>query len=338
LIDNSSIPVKTQKEPTIPDHSHLLVLCGPTAVGKTELSLQIAEKFSCEIVGVDSMQVYRYMDIGTAKPTVEERNRIPHHLVDIVAPDEDYTLGIFIRDAENAIRTIQSHARIPLLAGGTGLYFKGLLNGLFDASNVNPKENPTMNREQQAAIRQRLKARLTEEGSAALHNELAALDPESAGRIHSNDTQRIIRGLEIFYLSGIPWSKHLSAQGGEKKRYKVLKIGLTLPRKELYHRVDQRVRLMAQQGLLAEVKKLLKMGYNKELKSMQSIGYRHMINYIDGRWNWDETLELLARDTRRYAKRQFTWFNKDKEIMWFDVKEKDRIFQAISDFLSGNSD
>jgi len=330
--------VKKQKELTIPEHSHLLVLCGPTAVGKTELSLQIAEKFSCEIVGVDSMQVYRYMDIGTAKPTVEERTRIPHHLIDIVTPDEDYTLGTFVRDAENAIRIINSHSKIPLLAGGTGLYFKGLLNGLFDAGNVNPKKNSTINREQPADIRQRLKARLAEEGSAALHHELAALDPESAGRIHSNDSQRIIRGLEIFYTSGIPWSKHLSAQNGEKKRYKVLKIGLTRPRKELYDRIDQRVRLMAQQGLLAEVKKLLEMGYDKKLKSMQSIGYRHMINYIDGRWNWDETLELLARDTRRYAKRQFTWFNKDKDIRWFYVEEKDMIFQEISGFLIGNSD
>ncbi len=324
-----------KEETTIPDHL-LLVLCGPTAVGKTELSLQIAERFSCEIVGVDSMQIYRHMDIGTAKPTVAERSRIPHYLIDIVDPDEDYTLGTFVRDAEEAIQSIYSHKNIPLLTGGTGLYLKGLLNGVFDELVGSDKESTTTPKKTDT-IKQNLRERLAEEGSQKLHNELAEFDPESAQRIHPNDAQRILRGLEIFYCTGIPWSKHLANQSKKNLRYQALKIGLTRPRKELYARIDQRVQQMTEQNLLAEVKNLLAMGYDNKLKSMQSIGYRHMINFIEGNWSWEQTLELLARDTRRYAKRQYTWFNNDPEIIWHDVGETDKIFQNIKDFLIKNN-
>ena len=189
---------------------------------------------------------------------------------------------------------------------------------------------------ERTAIKQKLRSRLTKEGSGRLHNELAEVDPESARRIHANDTHRILRGLEIFYTTGIPWSKHLADQNKNKKNYRVLKIGLTRPRKELYARIDQRVQDMAEQGLLAEVKKLLHMGYDKKLKSMQSLGYRHMINFIEGNWSWDESLEMLARDTRHYAKRQFTWFNKDPDIIWHDVNETDTIFHDIHEFLIKN--
>ena len=324
-----------KEETTIPDHL-LLVLCGPTAVGKTELSLQIAERFSCEIVGVDSMQIYRHMDIGTAKPTVAERSRIPHYLIDIVDPDEDYTLGTFVRDAEEAIQSIYSHKNIPLLTGGTGLYLKGLLNGVFDELVGSEKESATPPQKADT-IKQNLRERLAEEGSKKLHNELAEFDPESAQRIHPNDVQRILRGLEIFYSTGIPWSKHLANQSQKNLRYQALKIGLTRPRKELYARIDLRVQQMTEQDLLTEVKNLLAMGYDNKLKSMQSIGYRHMINFIKGNWSWEQTLELLARDTRRYAKRQYTWFNNDPEIIWHDVRETDKIFQNIKDFLIKNN-
>jgi tRNA dimethylallyltransferase len=318
-------------EPTAANHL-LLILCGPTAVGKTELSLQIAERFSCEIIGVDSMQVYRHMDIGTAKPTAAERSRIPHYLIDIVDPDQDYTLGTFIKDAETAIQAIYSHKNIPLLTGGTGLYFKGLLSGVFDEriSGLERKSDTD-------TIKQDLRERLAEEGSKKMHSELAEFDPESAQRIHPNDVQRILRGLEIYYSTGIPWSKHLASQSEKNLHYRALKIGLTRPRKELYARIDQRVQHMAELGLLSEVKSLLAMGFDKKLKSMQSIGYRHMINFIEGKWSWEQTLELLARDTRHYAKRQYTWFNNDPEIIWHDVKEKGKIFHEIKDFLINNS-
>jgi len=304
-------------------------------VGKTELSLQIAEHFSCEIIGVDSMQVYRFLDIGTAKPTAAERSQIPHYLIDIVDPDQNYTLGTFVQDAEKAIQCIYSHKNIPLLTGGTGLYFKGLLNGVFD-NFVGPEGESLTDKKEKKAIRQNLQKRLKEEGGIRLHSELAELDPESAQRIHPNDSQRIIRGLEIFFSTGIPWSRHLANQSEKKTPYRVLKIGLTRPRKELYGRIDQRVKQMAEQGLLVEVKNLLAMGFDKTLKSMQSIGYRHMINFIEGKWSWEQTLELLARDTRHYAKRQYTWFKNDPEIIWHDVREPAGIFDDIRNFLKNN--
>jgi tRNA dimethylallyltransferase len=324
-----------KNNPTKPDPP-LLFLSGPTAVGKTELSLQIAERFSCEIIGVDSMQVYRYMDIGTAKPTVAERSRIPHYLIDIVDPDVNYTLGTFVRDAEEAIQNIFSNKNIPLLAGGTGLYFKGLLKGVFDEFAGTDGGSAT-NPEKRKLIKKNLQERLKEEGSSRLHSDLAALDPESAERIHPNDIQRIFRGLEIFYSTGIPWSRHLANQSGKKARYRVLNVGLTRPREELYTRIDQRVQQMAEQGLLTEVENLLTMGFDSTLKSMQSLGYRHMINFIEGNWSWEQTLELLARDTRHYAKRQFTWFKNDSEIIWHDVRETDAIFDDIRNFLKNNS-
>ena len=324
------------KENTIIPDPLLLVLCGPTAVGKTELSLQIAEHFSCEIIGVDSMQIYKHMDIGTAKPTAAERARIPHYLIDIVDPDEDYTLGTFIKDAEIAIQSICSHKKIPLLAGGSGLYFKGLLKGVFDGP-VGPGKESAADKKKKETIKQGLRERLEEEGREKLHNELAEFDPESAHRIHPNDVQRILRGHEIYYATGVPWSKHLANQPQNSLRYRALQIGLTRPRKELYARIEERVQQMAEQGLLAEVKNLLAMGFDKKLKSMQSIGYRHMINFIEGNWSWEKTLELLARDTRHYAKRQYTWFNNNPGIIWHDVGETDKIFHDIKDFLIKNN-
>ena len=213
--------------------------------------MQIAEEFSCEIISVDSMQVYRFMDIGTAKPTAAERSRISHHLIDIIDPDENYTVGTFVRDAEKAIQYIYANINTPLLTGGTGLYFRGLLNGVFD--DFTGPEEKSGTAQEKHDVRQNLQTRLEEEGGSRLHKELAELDPESAQRIHPNDIQRILRGLEIFYTTGIPWSKHLANQSEKKSRYRVLKIGLTRPRKELYKRINQRVHHMAKQGLLEEV-------------------------------------------------------------------------------------
>ena len=314
----------------------LLVLCGPTAVGKTELALLIAERFGCEIISVDSMQVYRYMDIGTAKPTVAERNRSKHYLIDIVDPDENYTLGSFIRDAEAAVQKILTHEKIPLLAGGTGLYFKGFLNGVFAENQIIEAKGQREGKREISSLRHSLRKRLQEEGNATLHRELEQLDPGSAARIHQNDTQRLLRGLEIYYSTGIPWSQHLAIQAKRPHRYRTCKIGLTRPRKELYDRINKRVQYMVEQGLLSEARKLLARGYDKNLKSMQSIGYRHMINFIENNWSWEKALELLARDTRHYAKRQYTWFAGDPEITWYDVNETDTIFHVIELFLEQN--
>lgn len=312
----------------------IIVLCGPTAVGKTAMALAIGEAFSCEIVGVDSMQVYRYLDIGTAKPTPAERSRVQHHLIDIVNPDEHYTLGHFIRDAEEAVGTIRARGNTPLLAGGTGLYFKGLLNGVFHDSMPEARTGRGGNNEKKARLKKDLRQRMEREGNSALYKELRKVDPESASRIHPNDTQRLLRALEIFYSTGTPWSRHLAEQRKKDCRYDALKIGLTRPRRELYERIDKRVELMVEEGLLAEVEKLLTMGYGRELKAMQSIGYRHMLNFLDSTWTWEETLEKLGRDTRHYAKRQYTWFKKDPEIRWFDLGDEEAIFKIIRTFTA----
>jgi len=313
-------------------NNKIIAVCGPTAVGKTELSLEIAEAFTCEIVSVDSMQVYRYMDIGTAKPNSAERDRIRHYLIDMVPPDKNYTLGRFVQDANDAIQNIKSHGNIPLLVGGTGLYFKGLFEGVFN-ENKFAGQSPINNKDRAGSVKDDLRMRLEQEGKDSLYRELSKVDPESAARIHPNDTQRLLRGLEIFYDTGIPWSRHLAKQAQNQSRYETLKIGLSRPRKELYDRINKRVHLMVEQGLLDEVKKLLAMGYAKKLKAMQAIGYRHMLNFLEGEWTWEQTLELLARDTRHYAKRQFTWFNGDAEITWYDVRHKEDIFKHIESFV-----
>ncbi len=314
--------------------TNIIILCGPTAVGKTELALAIAEAFSCEIVGVDSMQVYRHMDIGTAKPTPAERRRVPHHLIDIVDPDDHYTLGRFIHEAEEAIRIICERGKTPLLAGGTGLYFRGLLKGVFHDTPQEDETGAGAAAGKKARLKDKLRQRVETEGNETLHTELQKVDPESAARIHPNDTQRLLRALEVFYSTDIPWSRHLAAQRRKDCRYDALKIGLTRPRRELYERINKRVTQMVEAGLLAEVEKLLSLGYGPELKAMQSIGYRHMLNFLDRTWTWEETLEKLARDTRHYAKRQYTWFNSDPDIRWFEVGDDEEIFRAIETFTA----
>ena len=303
----------------------VLVLIGPTAVGKTALSLALAERFSCEIVGLDSMQIYRHMDIGTAKATAEERARVPHHLLDVVNPDEEYHVARYVADATEACRQIIARGNRPLLVGGTGLYLKGLLEGLFEIPPV-PE-----------TIRASLNQRLAEEGRALLFAELSQCDPESSERIHPNDTHRLLRALEIFQATGRTWSEHLRAQKVQPALSNVLQLGLLCERTVLYERINLRVEQMIGEGLLGEVEKLLAMGYDPGLKAMQSIGYRHMVQFLKGEWDWEETLFLLARDTRRYAKRQMTWFGNDPDIHWFAPSETEAIFNCVEGFLTHSS-
>jgi tRNA dimethylallyltransferase len=305
-----------------PVREPVLVLIGPTAVGKTALSLALAERFSCEIVGLDSMQIYRHMDIGTAKATEEERARVPHHLLDVVDPDEEYHVARYVADATEACRRIIARGNRPLLVGGTGLYLKGLLEGLFEIPGI-PEP-----------VRDSLRQRLAKEGRAALFAELSLCDPESASRIHPNDTHRLLRALEIFQATGRSWSEHLREQQARPALTTVLQIGLRCEREALYERINLRVEKMVEEGLLGEVEKLLAMGYDPGLKAMQSIGYRHMLQYLQGQWDWEETLFLLARDTRRYAKRQMTWFGNDPNIHWFAPTDTALIFDCVSGFLA----
>ena len=330
----------------------LIFVAGPTAIGKTELALTLAEKFGCEIIGVDSMQIYRYMDIGTAKPSVAERRGVPHHLIDYVLPDEEYSASRFTEDCRQAIRQIRAKGRLPLLVGGTGLYFNALENGIFSMPAIDP------------AVRQGLRDELSSKGRGLLFQELTVCDPVSADRIHPNDTYRLLRALEIVRTTGTTWSAYIAEhqrlrsapakgglnglldarpdldsiharqrQQGKKQTTNILKIGLDRDRDKLYQRINYRVEVMVQANLLAEVENLLEMGYAKDLQPMQSLGYRHMLNYLDGLWSWEKAVELLARDTRRYAKRQITWFKGDPGIKWFQPDQFAEIHSAIESFL-----
>lgn len=303
----------------------IIALVGPTAIGKTELSLVVAEEFGCEIISMDSMQIYKYMDIGTAKPTVEERQRVPHHLLDFVDPAEPYNVGCYVADARRVIKQIAGRDRLPMLVGGTGLYMSRLLDGIFELPDV-PKE-----------IRDKVQKILQEKGHAYLHAELKKVDLESAARIHPHDSQRLTRAMEIWQTTGITWSRYLSIEQEQRAKqrayFDVMKIGLNCDRTILYTRINKRVEIMVEEGILQEVENLLAMGYSRELNPMQSIGYKHMVNYIDKIWQWDESLAYLARDTRRYAKRQLTWFGRDGEINWFRPDEIVAVRSFLDEFV-----
>ncbi|OEU56625.1 MAG: tRNA (adenosine(37)-N6)-dimethylallyltransferase MiaA [Desulfobulbaceae bacterium S3730MH12] len=298
----------------------VLILVGPTAIGKTALSLELARRFNCEIVSVDSMQVYKYMDIGTAKVTNEERGGITHHLINIVEPDEPYDAARFTEDALLAIREIHKRGRVPLLTGGTGLYLRALISGIFEGP---PSDS---------VIRKKLKQRLKEEGHHALHKELVLYDGISANKIHPNDTQRLLRALEIYHSTGRSWSTYLESKASNRQRIhfsNMLQIGLACDRSVLYDRINLRTEIMLDSDFEKEVRGLLDMGYGRGLKSMSSIGYRHMINYIFGDYQYEEMKRLLARDTRRYAKRQLTWFGKNDDLHWIEVKNISRVMKTV---------
>ncbi len=302
----------------------VLVLAGPTAIGKTDLSLRLASAFDCEIISMDSMQVYRHMDIGTAKVTREEQNLAVHHLIDILDPDEQYDAASFARDALAAIQIIASRGKVPLITGGTGLYLSSLINGLFDTIEVNDE------------IRERLRERLEREGREGLHQELSRVDPESGSRVHINDTQRLLRGLEIFHATGVPWSAHLRRQARSQGRTvfnRMLQIGLTCDRELLHDRIKLRSCRMMEGNLRKEVEVLFEMGYQRNLPSMQSIGYRHMGACIHGEWDVPTATSALIQDTRKYAKRQMTWFRRQQALLWFDVGRQGKVTDAVAAFL-----
>lgn len=280
----------------------IIVICGPTGIGKTAMSIELAQRFNGEIVGADSMQIYKYMDIGTAKPTAQERAQVPHHLVDFVDPAEPFDAVRYAEIAEKTAMSLIDRGKLPIVAGGTGLYIKSLIYGIFEAEPVD------------RAIRRELRKEAEEVGSHALHERLKSCDPEAGARIHPNDAYRIIRALETFAATGKTLSEFQNQHRFAQARFDALKIGLFMERERLYERIDRRVDLMIQEGLLDEVKGLLERGYSPELKAMQSLGYRHMADYLQGAIDWEEALRTLKRDTRRYAKRQLTWFRADPEI------------------------
>jgi tRNA dimethylallyltransferase len=293
---------------------------GATASGKTAVALALAAVLGAEIVNADSLQVYRELDIGTAKPTREERARAPHHLIDVADPPEPYDAARYCREGREVIRGLHRRGVPPLVVGGTGLYLKALLSGLFAEGEPAP------------GIRDRVRRELGTLGLPVLYARLIHLDPVTAARLHPHDTYRIIRALEVIAATGKPLSEFIASHRFQDAPFKVLKLGLLLPREELYQKIELRVELMLGQGWLDEVEGLLSR-YPPTLKPLQALGYRHLINYLTGRWSWEEALSLLARDTRRYAKRQFTWFGSDPSIHWFHPGQVGEMAAALAEFF-----
>ena len=286
----------------------LLAIVGPTAAGKSEVGLLLAEALAGEIVSADSMQVYRRMDIGTAKPSPEERARVRHHLIDIIDPTAPFSVADYRARADAALAAIWEEGRQPLLVGGSGLYVRAVIDKLsFPLAPPN------------AEVRRRLSQQAREEGVGALHARLAAIDPEAAARIHANDEKRIIRALEVHAQTGQPISRLQSLDRRFQARYNTTQFGLTRPRPELYRRIEERVDRMLAAGLVEEVKSLLARGYTEELVAMKGLGYAQIAEHLRGACSLEEAVARLKRDTRRFAKRQLTWFRRDSRILWVDL-------------------
>ena len=306
-----------------PQHSQkLLIICGPTASGKSDLALRLAHELDAEIINADSMQIYRGMDIGTAKPTPEQRRDIPHHLIDVADPDQPFSAADFAAAADYAIKDVTERGKRVIVVGGTGLYIRALLKGLVDSPSG------------AGEIRQALQQEARDLGNEAMLEKLRLVDPELAGRIHPNNLVRIIRALEVHRLTGVTLSHYQQDHGFSAKRYESLQIGIRVERQELYRRIETRVDRMLEQGLLEEVKHLLASGYGPESKAMRAIGYKEAVAFLSGEYSLEEAAKLIKRDTRRYAKRQLTWFNADPEIIWLEYPEKfDTILQHAIEFF-----
>jgi len=286
----------------------LLVIVGPTAAGKTAVAVECCLALGGELVSADSMQVYRHLDIGTSKPTPEERRGIPHHCLDLVEPDEEYSVARYQADAGAAITDIHARGKLPVLCGGTGLYIRAVLYGL---------DLPI------AAADWDLRARLEDEaqrhGAQALHDRLRQVDPVAAARIHPHNVRRVVRALEVYVLTGRPISSHHRLDQAPPAKYNVLAFGLNLPRGELYRRIDARVEAMMARGLLEEVRRLADRGYSQDMTSMKGLGYRQLAQHLRGEATLEAAVRLIKRDTRHYARRQLTWFRAEPDLRWIAV-------------------
>lgn len=300
----------------------LIILTGPTAVGKTKASIGLARAVGGEIISADSMQVYKHMDIGSAKIRKEEMDGVPHHLVDILEPDEEFHVARFQQLAKEAMEEIYSRNHVPIIVGGTGFYIQALL---YDIDFTEGEED--------TSYREEMEAFAAEQGAEALHEKLRQVDPKSADTIHANNVKRVIRALEFYHQTGSPISEHNEKERQKESPYNFAYFVLNDERARLYERIDKRVDQMMDEGLVAEVEALKNLGYTRDMVSMQGLGYKEILAYLEGECSLDEAVYILKRDTRHFAKRQLTWFRREKEVVWIPKNEynyeEEKVLQAI---------
>ena len=285
----------------------LVILAGPTAVGKTDLSIQLAKRIGGAIISADSMQVYKYMDIGSAKVMPDEMEGVKHYLIDELDPSDEFNIVRFQQMAKEALNEIYANGQIPIVAGGTGFYIQALLYDI-DFTHQDSDE----------AFRKKMADFAAEHGAEALHEKLKEIDPVSYETIHANNTKRVIRALEYYHLTGQPISAHNEQEHKKESPYNFVYFVLTDDRAHLYERIDRRVDLMMKKGLVDEVKRLYNMGYHKDMVSMQGLGYKELLSYLDGECTLDEAVYIIKRETRHFAKRQLTWFRRERDVIWLD--------------------
>lgn len=292
----------------------LLVLAGPTAVGKSAVALKLAEKLRTDIISADSAQVYRHLDVGTAKPSPEEQKMVKHHLIDIVNPDQNYSAADYQRDADIIIRQLKQEGKLAFVVGGTGLYIKALIYQYAFGSNGASRE-----------LRAEYADQARTEGLDQLYSRLRSVDPVAASKIHPNDQRRIIRALEVYAVEGKPISDQVCRTGQKESPYETVIFGLKMERDLLYRRIDERVNEMIKKGFLDEVRKLYENGYREQAPGMQVLGYRQLLIYLQGGSNWEETIAEIKKQTRNLAKRQMTWFRGDNNIKWIDINDQSSV-------------
>ena len=300
----------------------IVVLTGPTAVGKTELSIQLAKVIGGEIISADSMQVYKYMDVGSAKITPEEMDGVRHYLVDELEPFDEFHVVKFQEYAQKYLNEIYAHGKIPIIAGGTGFYIQALLNDI-----------DFTEQESDSAYRKELEALAEEHGNQYLHDRLKEVDPESAEAIHPNNRKRVIRALEFYQETGRKISEHNAKEQMRTSPYNFAYFVLNDERSHLYKRIEARVDKMIEDGLEAEVRRLKEMGCTKDMVAMQGIGYKEMLSYLDGSYSLEEAVYIIKRETRHFAKRQITWFKRERDVIWLNKNEFDYKNEAILAYM-----
>jgi len=300
----------------------VIVIVGPTCSGKTQVAIQLAERLNTEIISADSRQIYKCLTIGTAKPSKEELSKVKHHFIDVLNPDEDYNVSRFEEEALKIIERLTNENKIPIVVGGSGLYIKAIIDGIFNEVSTDEE------------YRQQLKVKREIYGNEFLYNELKKIDPVSASKMLPQNWKRVMRALEVYHLTGKPiWEFHQSHI--REVDYQFHQFGLMWEREILYRRIEERVDLMIEKGLIDEVKNILSMGYSKSLNSLNTVGYKEIISYLENEITLEKAIELIKRNTRRFAKRQMTWFRKDNRIKWIPISSENDLIKTHDIILEG---